>query len=229
METNDWPDLGNPVPRERPRPCDVVAWPHGERLDLSSTPAACEPSVEQLFRSRRTERSIGRLPLDQLGTWLDLCCRAQEVHASSFGFALSLRPAPSAGAIHPVHLVLAQPGCNRWMRYDAVDHALVEVSSQIDARDVHQALQEVLPAPDATLILLAAEVAKTAAKYESAASLVWRDAGALLATMGLTAHALDLGFCPLGVTGEPWVGRLLEQQGLSGVGAAFIGGRTPLG
>lgn len=101
--------------------------------------------------------------------------------------------------------------------------------SKLDAREVVQAMQEVLPAAHATLVLYAAEVGKTAAKYDSPASLIWRDAGALLAVMGLAAYAHSLAFCPLGVTGEPWVGRLLKQQGLFGVGAAFIGTRPAPG
>lgn len=169
---------------------------------------------------------MGPISDAELGTWLDLSYRAQLVQGSVYGFDISLRAAPSAGAIHPIHLVLATPGSSSWRRYDGVDHALIDVPSGLDARDVQCAMQVVLTAPDATLILLAAEVGKTAAKYDNPASLVWRDAGALLAVMGLAAHAHALAFCPLGVTGEPWVGRLLENQGLLGVGAAFIGTRA---
>ena len=39
----------------------------------------------------------------------------------------------------------------------------------------------------------------------------------------VAAESLDLSFCPLGVTGEPWTSRLLDQPGLVGVGAAFVG------
>jgi hypothetical protein len=229
IEPTDWPDLGVPAPRQQARPCNVIAWPERGRFDLSSEAGPCEPEVERLLRSRRTDRTIGSLSVDQLGPWFELSCRAQEVHSSNYGFDLSLRPSPSAGAIHPIHLILALPGVAPFMRYDAIDHVLVETPTQLVASEVHRAMQGVLPAPDATLVLLAAEVGKTAAKYEHPASLVWRDAGALLAVLGLSAHALGLGFCPLGVTGEPWVSGLLEQQGLFGVGAAFVGRRSPLG
>jgi hypothetical protein len=134
-----------------------------------------------------------------------------------------MRPAPSAGAIHPIHLILRRPQNKAWQRYDSIAHALIDVSSSLDAEHVRRAMLEVLPAPEATLILFAAEVGKTAAKYHHPASLVWRDAGALQAVMGFAAHALSLAFCPLGVTGEPWVGELLEHRGLFGVGAAFVG------
>lgn len=223
-----WPDLGNPTPREQPQPCQSVAWPLGGRISLDSfsSDLSCATEVDQFLRTRRTERKIGVISHAELGAWLDLSCRVQLVQGSACGFDISLRPAPSAGAIHPIHLVFCAPGDGVWRRYDGVDHTLVEVTSSLDARDAHRAMQEVLPAPEATLILFAAEVGKTAAKYDNPASLIWRDAGALLAVMGLAAHALSLGFCPLGVTGEPWVGHLLQQQGLFGVGAAFVGTRT---
>lgn len=227
----NWPDLGNPVPKEQPDPWQPMPWPQGDQLLLDTlTPtAACAVEIEQFLRTRRTERTMGPISDAQLGTWLDLGCRAQLIEGSIYGFDISLRAAPSAGAIHPIHLVLATPGSSSWRRYDGVDHTLIDVPGGLDACDVHRAMQIVLPAPHATLILFAAEVGKTAAKYDHPASLVWRDAGALLAVMGLAAHAHALAFCPLGVTGEPWVGRLLEQQGLFGVGAAFVGTRTASG
>lgn len=40
------------------------------------------------------------------------------------------------------------------------------------------------------------------------------------------AESLDLSYCPLGVTGEPWIGQLLDQPGLVGVGAAFVGSKS---
>jgi hypothetical protein len=227
----NWPDLGNPVPKDRPESWQPVPWPQGGRLLLDTLAPTAVPAAEidQFLRTRRTERTMGPISDAELGTWLDLGCRVQLIQGSVYGFDISLRAAPSAGAIHPIHLVLATPGSSSWRRYDGVDHALIDVPSGLDARDVHRATQVVLPAPDATLILFAAEVGKTAAKYDYPASLVWRDAGALLAVMGLAAHANALAFCPLGVTGEPWVGRLLEQKGLFGVGAAFVGTRAASG
>ncbi|WP_431273190.1 nitroreductase family protein [Variovorax ureilyticus] len=223
-----WPDLGNPAPREPPQPSHPIVWPLGKRLLLDNVASSlsCTAEVEQFLRTRRSERQIGAISDADLGAWLDLSCRAQLLQGSIYGFDISLRPAPSAGAIHPIHLVFTASDASSWRRYDGADHALIDVPSALDPREVHRAMQQVLAVPNATLILLAAEVGKTAAKYHHPASLVWRDAGALLAVMGLAAHALALAFCPLGVTGEPWVGRLLEQQGLFGVGAAFVGARA---
>jgi len=208
-----------------------VEWPSGSQILLDNIPPsiACSADIDNFFKTRRTQRRMGTISYAELGAWLDLSCRAQLVQGSDCGFEISMRPAPSAGAIHPIHLILSGAQAKAWQRYNSVDHALIDVPSNLDAEQVRRAMLEVLPVPDATLILFAAEVGKTATKYEHPASLVWRDAGALLAVMGFAAHALSLAFCPLGVTGEPWVGQLLQHRGLFGVGAAFVGTRAANG
>ena len=220
----EWPDLGQPKPRDTIRPHKPIKWPCGPTLLLSRSPPACNTSAASLLRSRRTARHFGEVLPADLSGWFDLSCRVQQRQSSGLGFDLTRRPAPSAGAIHPIHVVLTWPQASDWHRYDPFDHALRSFHGKADPREAHASLQQVLAAPDAALVLLAAEAGRTQAKYEHAASLVWRDAGALLATMALAAHALSLAFCPLGVTGEPWAGRLLdEEDGLVGVGAAFVG------
>jgi hypothetical protein len=76
-----------------------------------------------------------------------------------------------------------------------------------------------LPTPPATLLWLAACEERTAACYENAESLVWRDAGTLLATVGLTAHAMGLQAATLGVTGEPLISKTVWSMSVFGVGA----------
>lgn len=158
-----------------------------------------------------------------LGALTSLTCQAQQTGNEDLGFPLSLRPCPSAGAIHPVHLLVIGPKGDGWFLYDSINHALSEVKTEVDPRSVLDAMRLVLPARSATLMILAAEPGRTGAKYDAPASLVWRDAGVLLGFLAVAAEALDLSFCPLGVTGEPWVGQLLDQPGLTGVGAAFVG------
>lgn len=86
--------------------------------------------------------------------------------------------------------------------------------------------QQTLPSEQATRLLLVAELGKTAAKYQHGESLIWRDAGALLAVMAVVAEALDCVLCPLGITGEPWASRLAPPGVLTGVGLVLVGGPT---
>ena len=122
-----------------------------------------------------------------------------------------------------MHLIVHFPGTATWHRHDPVGHSLVEVPSALSPAEVRISLDRVLPGGAATLMLFAVEPGMTFAKYRGACSLVWRDAGVLQGPLAIAAEALNLHFCLLGVTGEPWVGRLLDQPGLIGVGAAYVG------
>jgi hypothetical protein len=75
------------------------------------------------------------------------------------------------------------------------------------------------------MLLFVGEPGKTFSKYNHATSLVWRDAGVLIGHMALVAESLGLNFCPLGITGEPWVSELDKQGKLVGVGVALLGSR----
>ena len=220
-----WVDLGSPRPRETPQRYAPLKWPLGARIALPvpAFPSGSSRSCAELLLQRRTKRVFSRLSLEMLSKLTWLTCQVQGTGGDELGFALSHRPCPSAGAIHPIHLLVIDPQAGRWLRYDAVSHALDEVITQLEPSGVLAEMHSVLPATSATLLILAAEPGKTAAKYEAAESLVWRDAGVLLGFLALAAEALGLNYCPLGVTGEPWVGRLLDQPGLAGVGAAFVG------
>lgn len=220
-----WLDLGNPHPLASPNPYRPIAWPDGKVMALPRLESGTcgDSSFRSLLARRRTRRSFGRLERKELGALLDLTCRVQQTGDESLGFPISRRPVPSAGAIHPIHLLVIAPAEDVWYRYDAFEHVLKEVAVADNPREARSAMEAVLPAPNATLIMMAAEVGKVAAKYAYPASLIWRDAGVLLGCLSMAAEALELSFCPLGVTGEPWIGQLLDQPGLAGVGAAFAG------
>lgn len=158
-----------------------------------------------------------------VGELLWASCRTQFVGNDSLGFPISRRPTPSAGAIHPIHIIVNVPGLEYWHRFDPDQGRLVELPTSVRVDDVRASLEEVLSGPNAALMLFVAEPAMTAAKYEQSASLVWRDAGALQGILAVTAEALNIGCVLLGVTGDPWSTQLLEQPGLQGVGAAFVG------
>jgi len=223
--TADWVDLGSPRPRDKPRRYTPISWPLGPRIPLPVPTVGTSPtkSCAELLLQRRTRREFLPLNSELLSKLTWLTCQVQRSGGDELGFPLSYRPCLSAGAIHPIHLLVVDPQADRWFRYDAVSHALNEVITGLDPRPVWADMQRVLPAPSATLLILAAEPGRTSAKYEAAASLVWRDAGVLLGFLAVAAEALGLNYCPLGVTGDSWVKRLLDQPGLAGVGAAFVG------
>ena len=223
-KTNEyWPDLGRPRPKVSVERYETIVWPETTSISLPWAAKQSDVAMSSVLAARRTRRSFGPLPLESLAALLQTADVVTEVGRTELGFPTSYRPAPSAGAIHPVHVVISRPDLHGWYRYDPFRHALVGIVSSVDPAEVRQHVDLAVATQQATLIMLVAERAMTAATYENPASLVWRDAGILLGYLSAIAESLGLNFCLLGATGEPWASRLVDQPGLKGVGLALAG------
>lgn len=228
-----WIDLGNPRPRDRIEDFIPVVWPRGESIKLPIVSTNCDElcleqeglSFRQIAMRRRTRRSFGPLSREALSALMEITCRTQRVSELSSQLQLSQRPVPSGGAIHPIHVLILEPEAIAVLRYDPIDHVLTPVVSPLDVFDVRAAVFEVVDPQAGTIVLLAAEPNRTAAKYEASNSVVWRDAGVLIGALALGAESLGLAHCPLGITGEPFVSGLVQQAPLVGVGAMILGAR----
>lgn len=220
----DWTSLGEPRPHDSPSAYLPMKWPEGQRRGLPPAEHPLPTDFGILLQSRRTQRDFSsEMSESQLSQLLSLVCQVQATMKSDYGFDLQQRGAPSAGAIHGIHLLFRPPGGPLWQRYDPLSHELVDLPDS--ERSCSSALQEaskLMPMGNATLVLLAAEPAMYAAKYANHESLVWRDAGVLLGYLSLTATALGLIFCPLGLTGEVALKALDSQGKLAGVGMAAV-------
>ena len=219
-----WIDLGNPTPKNASEPYTLFQWKTGDVQRLPAGGQRPTPTLLEVLQQRRTVRDFGELDESELAEFLWHACRSRDTWASGMGFELEHRAAPSAGAIHPIHLVINRPGDARWWLYEPRGHMLIELPAASETlKELRDHSNEVLDAPGAVRFLLLAEPGKTFAKYSEGSSLIWRDAGALLGIMSLTAQGLDLNFCPLGITGEPWASSLANQRELVGVGLALLG------
>ena len=217
--------VGNPRPHDTPRQYEPLAWPEKDGVDLPDVvPASCRDAA-QILLTRRTRYEFERLTLIDLSHLMTLSARVQRSIPSQLGFALSYRPAPSAGGIHPVHLVVHSPDSPVLQRYDPFRHRLCNLDCPVRPAEVRAELNKIASGEQATMLLMVAEPGRTAAKYADPLSLVWRDAGALLGVLAVAAETLNLGFVPIGVTGEPWASALVDQPGLVGVGAAWVAAR----
>lgn len=81
----------------------------------------------------------------------------------------------------------------------------------------------VLPEANGTFFVLIADMARPSCAYANSASLVWRDAGAMLQTIALVAELFGLAYCPLGILGNEVIAALPSSDQLMGVGAGAIG------
>lgn len=227
-----WVDLGIPLPRTEPGTYCPVRWSEGsvhyfkpQTTSGDFDGPSSSGSYPDLVGSRRTRYEFGPVDTMTLGLLFERSARVSVEVPSGYGFPLTKRAAPSAGGIHPIHLIVHAYGARVLCRYDPFAHSLREIRTELDPAELRESMSRVVDGEQGVLVLLVAEPGKSAVKYENAASLVWRDAGVLLAFLAMGAESLKLNFAPLGVTGDPWVARLVDEPGLVGVGAAFVGSR----
>lgn len=140
------------------------------------------------------------------------------------------RSTPSAGGRHPIDLVLTgQASPADLLLYDPVAHALVALAPD-DAAGIAAlaAVAKGCTGTEAGVVMWhVAQPARTEARYIHAESLVWRDAGALVATTAIVCEAMGLACTPLGATGEPWLSAVLASDGrVVGVGGCVVGSRA---
>lgn len=219
-----WIDLGDPLPRPSPERYEPIEWEAGEICPLPAFSGVLTQPFSEVLDTRMSQRQFGVADEQQLGAFLWHACRTRGVGASELGFDLEHRASPSAGAIHPIHIVVKRPGDDRWWLYQPKTHELVELKQAAGKlAGLYEHSLNVLEGDGAIRLLFLAEPGKTLGKYQDGCSLIWRDAGALLAVMALTATAQGLSFCPLGITGEPWASALADQGKLAGVGLALLG------
>lgn len=219
-----WDD---PTPRVNPLPYTQVSWPLGDRTQLTPREDALHIDLVSLIEQRETRRDFAHpVSLERLAEFLWLACRNRSSRPSCYGPDQESRAHPSAGAMHPVH-VLVSRGAGPWERYDPVGHALFTIPGSCEnATHARTAAASLVPVDQGVVLGMVAEPGKTAAKYRNGESLVWRDVGVVLGYMSIVAEALNLSFCPLGITGHRQLGELVSPSTMiQGAGLAVLGSR----
>lgn len=215
----------DPIPRNVPVVYRQAVWPPGERTQLTPRTRPLPIDLVHLVDHRQTRRSFSvPISLDQLSDFLWLTCRSRSSRPSPYGPDQESRAHPSAGSMHPIHVLVCREA-GPWERYDPVEHALLTLpGSAANATEVRAAASDLVEVARGLLFALVAEPGRSDAKYVNCESLVWRDAGVVLGYMSVVAEALNLSFCPLGITGSPLLGALLAPDTpIHGAGLAVLG------
>lgn len=140
-----------------------------------------------------------------------------------FGIPWESRSAPSAGGLHPIRLlVLPIEDGVPFGLFDQAEHALVGIGAGALVAN-RESVRNILGDIGGTTIQMAADQALLDGCYENSGSLMWRDAGALTATICMIATALGLAATPIGRTGEAIVRAAGMPGEYVGVGAVHVG------
>jgi len=220
-------NLASPSPREVELPYVEFAYNVEVQYYLPQPENNPERTFTDILSARRTKRTFNPVSQQRLISLLWLSAKASIVNTPSEP-RWQHRPTPSAGGKHPVDLLIFPNGPTEKAGYvyDSVSHvlSLLKITDGKSLEQFFSAVDQVVAIERATIIWLIAQFDRTLSKYENGESLVWRDAGALLSTVSLVAEYLNLNCCALGITGEPFISRILDSQDkVIGVGGLLLG------
>jgi hypothetical protein len=117
---------------------------------------------------------------------------------------------------------------NALLIYNAQYHSfgVRDLPNSVIKKAVSQ-VNECLSTQAGTVFWFVADLARSS-RYSNPESLVWRDSGALLATIGFVAESLNLNCCGLGLHEIPILRRFLHlNESVIGVGGCIVSGRDP--
>ena len=214
----------SPWPRQQAIPYRRFVFEPTDDLALEPIEELSQPDFPRLLLQRRSGTSFHPLQLGRLEVLLAYSLRVVQI--SSAHDERMRRPIPSAGGLHPLHLVVMLNG--EWRVYLPREHALRRLRvDDTAANQIWAAMQDAFAAPSAIGLLVLAEWGVTHSLYEGAETLLLRESGGLLTHLGIVAEALGLSYRILGPTGEPWAARLVREatDRFVGAGTALVGAR----
>lgn len=184
-------------------------------------------TLAEAMPARRSAREFGPAPVKEI---LALVGWVTAVRATRVSDRLrrTRRLAPAAGALHPVDLVVVAGGRRGplLLRVDPWSGAVTVLAERAPggAAGFLGRLPHLLPMARGTALVLLADRARLSAAYHRPESLLWRDAGALLATIHLAAEAMGLAACLTGLLGEEVAASLFLGSGrVIAAGTCVIG------
>lgn len=219
--------IEEPRPRDQVLPWQPINWPVRRTIKLRSQSPPPLSRFADVLLNRRSNRQMSHVPLGLVVELLRLCARTLGSWTYR-GLDRHQSPAISSGALHGLNLVLAPVSpYPRLFRYDRIGDRLdaLNVTHPDQVKALRRHVEECLPeAVNGVTVVLVADRAKYNAAYHEPETLIWRDSGALLQIIAMSANAFGLSSCPVGIHGDEIVGALTaDRDRLFGCGVIQIG------
>jgi SagB-type dehydrogenase family enzyme len=223
-------DLANPVPRDSALPYSEFEYRISEEIFLPEPEILIDTPFPDVLIARHSKRTFKVISTEKLNALLWHSARAITIAPPNHNARWQHRPSPSAGGRHPIDLLILREKRNSQnvFLYDPIAHKLCKLmlSKTSSLNQLVNLINQVIQLEQAAVILFGAQFDRTLSVYKNGESLVWRDTGALIATLSLVAESLELNCCALGITGEPFLSQMLDSKDkVVGVGGLLIGER----
>lgn len=212
MQTGDH----NPSPLKELGKLVPYQYQIGKKIKLSIPQDVLNVPFYKVLLHRRSKRNFTTLSIEKISHLLWYAAKARKITVAANNFLLSQRSSPSAGAIHPIDILISMPSSmieRKFSYYDPFNHVLEELN--LEKNKVIQFLEHInynLNITNATIIWFVAHLNRTGSFYTNPESLVWKDAGAITMTFQLVATATNICCCPLGTLGSPYLENLFNNE-----------------
>jgi SagB-type dehydrogenase family enzyme len=217
--------MKNPLPRTTEKKGISFEYPIQSTFKLPASISAIPARFDEVISKRRSTRNFSGITLQQLSDILWYTAKVKKTFVQDNGYILTHRGTPSAGARHPIDIVIYNPKIfnnEHFYYYNPFEHSLNQLTNP-NTQPLTQHINQIVPIGDGTLIWFVVHQQRTAAKYDHPESLIMRDSGALLNSIQLTATALTLNSCPIGSLGEPFISDFFDNADIYGAGGIIIG------
>lgn len=217
--------MNDPYPKKKPDFCKPFIYSTKSKHSLKRNFSPLKKDFYSVIENRRSTRDFSKITLNQLEEMLFYSSRITSINIDNFNYITTKRNVPSAGARHPIDLLVSLPEKERKLNYyNPLDHSLNELFVE-DSKLVNffSKINENLNLENACVIWFSIQINKTASKYNNPESLYWKDTGILLYHIQLISSYLGLKSCPLGTLASEPFNRLFEENTLISGGGILIG------
>lgn len=205
---------------------EIIRLPHLTSSHFNST------DFWEILSKRKSTRNFQQITLDIINKILWSSAKVKELYVQDNGYILSHRAYPSAGARHPIDILIQSETLgneNSLYYYNPFEHSLNKLESNTilmkGLRDhVNSLFDPNSNSEKGTIFWFLAHIDRSGAKYENPISLIWRDAGAVINCIQLSCTALNLNSCAIGSLGEPYMSQLfLNTENIVSAGGIIVG------
>lgn len=219
--------MKDPVKKVEPQRFKPFIYPVKKIVPLSRSFKKRNKKFIDVLLSRRSDNNFSKVPVVEISELLYLSTKISDFEFDDFDFLLTKRTTPSAGARHPIDLLVspAESISKRALHYyNPIDHTLGELISSRNRQ--HAFFEEVdsnLSIKNACIIWFSIQSKKTGTKYLNPESLYWRDAGALIYCIQLISTYLGYKSCPVGTLCSHSFYELFENKDILSGGGILVG------
>ncbi|WP_251359109.1 hypothetical protein [Kangiella sp. TOML190] len=219
--------LKEPVIREAIKVRAPFKWDVISTIELKYKQCDIDKSFRRVLEERHSERNFTKVGIEEVGKLFYLVNRTKSQWTNEYSQPVEKRNYPSPGALHSIYCLISSINDDGWYLYNSRNNSfdLLKIDTPELACFKKNCFKMLAEIKSGYLVWYLCDTNKLSSKYKNITGLAFRESGAISAIHSLTAEAIGLSFCMLGIHGNDAAQSISSECELLGVGAAIVGGR----